>query len=82
MPEEGEVPVPASADGQVRNLLLSVDPAMRGWVSSVANYSDPVPVVALCGGSPWVASPRHAINGLTAYFALLELGRPKDLVGH
>jgi NADPH-dependent curcumin reductase CurA len=23
----------------VRNICLSVDPAMRGWVSAVANYS-------------------------------------------
>ena len=26
----------------VRNEFLSVDPAMRGWVSAVANYSEPV----------------------------------------
>lgn len=32
------------SEGQilVRNIYLSVDPAMRGWVSSEANYSDPV----------------------------------------
>src|SRR5438552_2370006 len=28
----------------VRNLYLSVDPAMRGWVSAVANYSQAVGV--------------------------------------
>jgi NADPH-dependent curcumin reductase CurA len=28
----------------VRNLYLSVDPAMRGWVNAAANYSEPVPV--------------------------------------
>jgi NADPH-dependent curcumin reductase CurA len=41
-----EVPVPEPADGQVlvRNNYLSVDPAMRGWVSAVANYSQPVAV--------------------------------------
>jgi NADPH-dependent curcumin reductase CurA len=27
---------------RVRNRFLSVDPAMRGWVSAVANYSNPV----------------------------------------
>jgi NADPH-dependent curcumin reductase CurA len=26
----------------VHNIYLSVEPAMRGWVSSVANYSEPV----------------------------------------
>src|SRR5262245_6997644 len=37
-------PVPEIADKQflVRNEYLSVEPAMRGWVSAVANYSTPV----------------------------------------
>jgi NADPH-dependent curcumin reductase CurA len=37
-------PLPELRDGQflVRNAFLSVDPAMRGWVSVVANYSQPV----------------------------------------
>src|SRR5690348_6311416 len=39
-----ESPVPDVADGQllVRNLYLSVEPAMRGWVSAMTNYSEPV----------------------------------------
>jgi NADPH-dependent curcumin reductase CurA len=39
-----EARIPELADGQilVRNEYLSVDPAMRGWVSAVANYSTPV----------------------------------------
>jgi NADPH-dependent curcumin reductase CurA len=46
-PEHFEIataPLPALRDGQilVRNDYLSVEPAMRGWVSAVANYSDPV----------------------------------------
>jgi NADPH-dependent curcumin reductase CurA len=38
-----ERPLPAPGDGEilVRNIFLSVDPAMRGWVSAVANYSEP-----------------------------------------
>jgi NADPH-dependent curcumin reductase len=41
-----ERPLPAPAEGQllVRNRFLSVEPAMRGWVSAVANYAEPVPV--------------------------------------
>jgi NADPH-dependent curcumin reductase CurA len=37
---------PQAGPGQVlvRNEWLSVDPAMRGWVNAVANYSEPVPV--------------------------------------
>jgi NADPH-dependent curcumin reductase CurA len=33
-------------DGQllIRNIYLSVEPAMRGWVSAESNYLDPVPV--------------------------------------
>jgi NADPH-dependent curcumin reductase CurA len=44
-----EVPVSDPSNGQVlvRNLYLSVDPAMRGWVSGVANYSDPVALGAV-----------------------------------
>jgi hypothetical protein len=39
-----DAPLPPLAEGRfrVRNAFLSVDPAMRGWVSAVANYSTPV----------------------------------------
>ena len=43
---EAPLPVPAEGEVLVRNSFLSVEPAMRGWVSAVANYSDPVPVAA------------------------------------
>lgn len=38
------VPAPALQAGQVRvrNVYLSVEPAMRGWVNAVGNYSEPV----------------------------------------
>lgn len=38
-----DAPVPELAVGQVlvRNISLSVEPAMRGWVSAVANYRIP-----------------------------------------
>ncbi len=41
-----DAPVPDLSDGQVlvRNIYLSVEPAMRGWVSAVANYSQPVAI--------------------------------------
>jgi NADPH-dependent curcumin reductase CurA len=44
-----EAPLPDLSDGQVlvRNIYLSVDPAMRGWVSAVANYSEPVALGAV-----------------------------------
>ncbi len=42
--ELAEAPRPEPAPGEilVRNEFLSVDPAMRGWVSAAANYSEPV----------------------------------------
>ena len=41
-----ESAVPALEDGQllVRNLFLSVEPAMRGWIADVGNYSAPVEI--------------------------------------
>src|SRR5262245_10492980 len=120
-----EAPVPGPADGQVlvRNIYLSVEPAMRGWVSAVANYSEPVAlgavmrslavgrveesrhpdfhpgdyVTGMFGWQDYAAVEGKAgqrkvvrpdlpistslgvlgLNGLTAYFALLESGQPK-----
>lgn len=118
-------PVRDPADGEflVRNLYLSVDPAMRGWVNDAPNYSPPVPVgdvmraIAVgeviesrhpdyapgdrvCGTFGWQhyavsdgenvmrklgateARPSLALgvlglNGLTAYFGLLDTCTPQ-----
>lgn len=123
--EIAAVPLPAIGEGQflVRNLFLSVDPAMRGWVSAVANYSKPVEigevmrsrdvgeVVASRHGDyrvgdkvvGWFGWQEHALsdgkgvirrveeediplsaalgvlgmNGVTAYFGLLDVGQPR-----
>ena len=120
-----ERPVTEPADNEVlvRNMYLSVEPAMRGWVSSVANYSEPVAIGAVMrslavgrveesrhpdyqpgefvlgffgwqdyatvdgatiqrrldqGGLPLsTALGVMGLNGLTAYFGLLETGQPK-----
>ncbi|SKA07062.1 hypothetical protein SAMN02745126_03439 [Enhydrobacter aerosaccus] len=120
-----ERPLPVLTDGQVlvRNSYLSVEPAMRGWVSAVANYSEPVPlggvmrslaagrivesrhpdwqpgdvVVGMFGWQDFAAVDPDAIqtkvtsaepplsawlgvlglNGLTAYFGLLDVGQPR-----
>ena len=44
-----EAPIPSLGAGQVlvRNEWLSVEPAMRGWVNAVANYSEPVAIGAV-----------------------------------
>ena len=118
-------PVPALAERQilVRNEYLSVEPAMRGWVSAVANYSDPVGIgeVMRSFAAGTVVASRHpgyaegdqvmgmlgwqdyavsdgsnvvrkvketdlplslslgvlGLNGVTAYFGLLDLGEPR-----
>ncbi|MEZ5650322.1 MAG: NADP-dependent oxidoreductase [Burkholderiaceae bacterium] len=120
-----ERPVQQPAAGQVliRNRYWSVEPAMRGWVNAVGNYSEPVAIGAVmrafaAGEVIASASPRHAVgdlvtgqfgwqthalvdadviehtitdtdlplsahlgvlglNGITAYFGLLDLGRPQ-----
>ena len=120
-----EVAVPKLENGQVlvRNIYLSVEPAMRGWVSAAANYLDAVPlgavmraftvgrveesrhpefrvgevVTGMLGWQDYAAIDAKEIqrkitdtdlpmstslgvlglNGLTAYFALLEVGQPK-----
>lgn len=120
-----ESPVPSPGSGQVlvRNAWLSVEPAMRGWVSAVANYSEPVVIgavmrafaaglvvesndpawpvgTAVTGLFGWqdfavvdgAAIQRRideddlpmstalgvmGINGVTAHYGLLELGRPR-----
>ena len=120
-----EAPAPQLADRQflVRNEFLSVEPAMRGWVSAVANYSKPVGIgeVMRAFAAGTVIASRHpgyaegdkvmgllgwqqyavsdganitrkvkendlplslslgvlGLNGITAYFGLLDLGEPK-----
>lgn len=119
---------PATAPGpgqvRVRNIYLSVEPAMRGWVSAVANYAEPValgavmrsftvgridasnapalpvgtPVTGLFGWQDYAVVDASAvqhtigetdlpistalgvmgINGVTAHYGLLELGRPRE----
>jgi NADPH-dependent curcumin reductase CurA len=41
---EAEVPVPGEGEVLARILMLSIDPAMRGWVLETPNYAPPVPV--------------------------------------
>ena len=121
-----EASAPEPSDGQVlvRNIYLSVEPAMRGWVNAVANYSEPVAlgavmrslavgrvevsrhpdfhlgdyVTGMFGWQDYAVIDGKAIqrkvvetdlpistslgvlglNGLTAYFALLDIGQPKS----
>ncbi len=42
--EEGSVPQPGDNEVLVRNLYLSLDPAMRGWMTDRKSYMPPVPL--------------------------------------
>ena len=118
--------VPEAPEGGllVRNRFLSVEPAMRGWVSAVANYAKPIGIgeVMRAFAAGEVIASRHpdysagdlvsglfgwqeyaavlpgsvtrklrepdlplsaslgvlGLNGVTAYFGLLEVGRPRQ----
>jgi hypothetical protein len=120
-----EAPVPPLRDKEflVRNEYLSVEPAMRGWVSAVANYATPVGIgeVMRSFSAGTVIASRHpgyaesdqvmgmlgwqdyavsdggnitrkvtesdlplslslgvlGLNGVTAYFGLLDVGVPR-----
>ena len=117
------LPEPAQGELLVRNVYLSVEPAMRGWVNSAANYSTPVGLGEVMRGfsAGEVVASRHpgfeegdlvmgmlgwqeyaltdgkairrkvkerdlplslslgvlGINGVTAWFALSEVGEPR-----
>jgi hypothetical protein len=120
--EDTEIGEPGAGEVLVRNVYLSVDPAQRGWVSAVANYSEPVAIGAvmralavgevvrsrsdempegafvtgMLGWQDYAVVPAKAlrtvdpaiapisaylgvlgINGLSAYFGLLDKGQPK-----
>lgn len=119
------VPLAEPADGEVvlRNLYISLDPAIRGWMGDDPNYIEPIELGAAIRSSvigrvvrsnspdyavgdvamgmgaweQYTTAPAAALNkldenagiplsnflgvlgptGLTAYFGLLEVGKPK-----
>ncbi|WP_028694887.1 NADP-dependent oxidoreductase [Pseudomonas cremoricolorata] len=120
--EKADIQAPAEGQVQVKNLYLSLDPAMRGWMNEGKSYIPPVglgEVMRALGVGEVVASrhpdfavgdhvggtlgvqdfftgepsglqkidpslaplPRYlsalGMTGMTAYFALLEVGQPK-----
>ncbi|UCH47976.1 MAG: NADP-dependent oxidoreductase [Betaproteobacteria bacterium] len=121
---EAAVPEPGEGQVLVRNIYLSVDPAMRGWIVDKVGYSAPVAigevmrsfasgrvelshhpdfavgdlVTGMFGWQDYAVVDGKAIqrkiseldlplstslgvlglNGITAYFGLLEIGQPKS----
>ena len=87
--ELAHAPVPELAHGQflVRNEFLSVEPAMRGWVSAVANYAAPVGIgeVMRSFAAGQVIASRHpgyaegdSVMGMLGCAAIRRLGRQHD----
>lgn len=56
-----DVPVPDEGEFVVRNLYLSLDPAMRGWMTDLPNYVPPVGIGEVMRGAcvGRVAQSRH-----------------------
>ena len=61
---EGDVPAPADGEFLVRNLYLSLDPAMRTWMTAMRSYIPPVELGEVMRGA---ASPRWSRAGTTDY---------------
>jgi NADPH-dependent curcumin reductase CurA len=59
---ETGVPEPAAGEILVHNLYLSIDPAMRGWISEVRSYMPPVAIGEVMRGGcvAEVIESRHA----------------------
>lgn len=47
---EASVPAPGRGQVLIRNIWLSLDPAMRGWITEAKNYSEPVPLGSVMRG--------------------------------
>ncbi len=118
---EEPVPEPGEGEALVKTLLISLDPAMRGWMNDVRSYIPPVGVgevmralaagevvasndpslevgdlvTGLLGVQRYAVAPAGALQkvdttlaplpvylstlgmtGMTAYFGLLDVGRP------
>ena len=58
-----EVPVPEPGPGEIviRNLYMSLDPAIRGWMSDEPNYIEPIPV----GDPVWASTIGRVVQSLS-----------------
>ena len=120
---ERDVPEPGPGEVVLRNLYISLDPAIRGWMGDAPNYIEPIAIgdavrssvigrvvrsgspdfapgdvaMTMGGWESYTTVPAAALNrldesagiplsyflgvlgptGLTAYFGLLDVGRPK-----
>jgi NADPH-dependent curcumin reductase CurA len=66
-----ESPVPVAGDGEIviRNLYISLDPAIRGWMSDEPNYIEPIPV----GTKVWATGIGRVVDSGSPDFAVGDL---------
>jgi len=66
-----EEPVPEAGPQQVviRNLYMSLDPAIRGWMSDEPNYIEPIPV----GGKVWATTIGRVVQSNSEDFAIGDI---------
>jgi NADPH-dependent curcumin reductase CurA len=63
--------VPRAGEGEIviRNLYMSLDPAIRGWMSDEPNYIEPIPV-----GSPvWATTVGRVVESRSADFSVGDI---------
>jgi NADPH-dependent curcumin reductase CurA len=49
-PHDAPMPEPGPGELLIRVIILSLEPAMRGWIAEAANYSTPVPLNSVMTG--------------------------------
>jgi NADPH-dependent curcumin reductase CurA len=66
-----ETPVPTAGDGEIvmRNLYISLDPAIRGWMSDAPNYVEPIPV----GTKVWATAIGRVVESRSPDFQVGDI---------
>ena len=72
---EGPVPEPGPGEALIRVRYLSLEPAMRGWISDAPNYREPLPLGEVMFGFTigQVAASLALLPGSLSFLASLQL---------
>lgn len=66
---ESPMPVPAEGEIVIHNRYISLDPAIRGWMSDVPNYIEPIPV----GTKVWATGIGVVVESRSPDFAVGDI---------
>lgn len=66
-----ESPMPAAGDGEIviKNLYISLDPAIRGWMSDEPNYIEPIPL----GTKVWATGIGRVVDSKSPDFEVGDI---------